>query len=67
MNHVQRQTMNRKKKDKVVCATRPRDVDCSTAKNDSPSARGLCSNCENSGSCNYPKPEGGVWHCEEYK
>ncbi len=27
---------------------------------------GLCSNCENRFTCIYPKPEGGVWHCEEY-
>ena len=27
---------------------------------------GLCSNCENRSSCVYPKPEGGVWHCDEY-
>jgi hypothetical protein len=27
---------------------------------------GLCSNCEHSPSCTYPKPEGGVWRCEEY-
>jgi len=29
--------------------------------------KGLCSNCENYASCAYPKPEGGVWHCEEYQ
>ena len=27
---------------------------------------GLCSNCENRETCVYPKPEGGVWRCEEY-
>jgi hypothetical protein len=27
---------------------------------------GLCINCENVETCAYPKPEGGVWHCEEY-
>jgi hypothetical protein len=27
---------------------------------------GLCSNCENREGCVFPKPEGGVWHCEEY-
>jgi len=31
------------------------------------SSKGLCSNCENCESCVYPKPEGGVWHCEEYQ
>jgi len=28
---------------------------------------GLCSDCENSQICVFPKPEGGVWHCEEYR
>jgi hypothetical protein len=27
---------------------------------------GLCSNCEHREACIYPKPEGGVWRCEEY-
>jgi hypothetical protein len=27
---------------------------------------GLCANCENREICIYPKPEGGVWRCEEY-
>jgi hypothetical protein len=27
---------------------------------------GLCANCENRDTCIYPKPEGGVWRCEEY-
>jgi len=28
---------------------------------------GLCVNCEHRETCTYPKPEGGVWHCEEYE
>jgi hypothetical protein len=28
--------------------------------------KGLCMNCANRDTCLYPKPEGGVWHCEEY-
>jgi hypothetical protein len=28
---------------------------------------GLCVNCENRETCTYRKPEGGVWHCEEYE
>ena len=28
--------------------------------------KGLCVNCDNRHHCKYPKPEGGVWHCEEY-
>ena len=27
---------------------------------------GLCWNCEHRETCIYPKPEGGVWRCEEY-
>ena len=29
--------------------------------------RGLCSDCEERANCVYPKPEGGVWHCEEFR
>ncbi|MDD5233438.1 MAG: hypothetical protein PHG91_08585 [Syntrophales bacterium] len=28
---------------------------------------GLCSNCDNYPTCSFPKPEAGVWHCEEYR
>ena len=28
---------------------------------------GLCRNCENRQTCAFPRPEGGVWHCEEYQ
>ena len=31
------------------------------------SAKGLCSNCDNFEDCLLPKPEEGVWHCEEYR
>lgn len=27
----------------------------------------LCWNCQNHETCTYPKPEGGVWHCKDYK
>ena len=27
---------------------------------------GLCLNCENIKTCAYPKPKGGIWHCEDY-
>lgn len=29
--------------------------------------RGLCAICAERESCTFPKPEGGVWFCEEYK
>ncbi|MFC1888856.1 hypothetical protein ACFL4G_03765 [Thermodesulfobacteriota bacterium] len=34
---------------------------------DSDQYLGLCSNCENRHSCTYPKQDGGVWHCEDYR
>jgi len=33
---------------------------------DSVKYEGLCVNCAHRESCTFPKPEGGVWHCEEY-
>ncbi len=27
---------------------------------------GICGNCNNRKVCSYSKPEGGIWHCEEY-
>ena len=29
--------------------------------------KGLCSICEDFKTCTFVKPEGGVWHCEEYR
>jgi hypothetical protein len=29
--------------------------------------KGLCRNCEERHHCTYPKPAGGVWHCDEYR
>ena len=29
--------------------------------------KGLCRLCEIRATCTYPKPKGGVWHCEEYE
>jgi hypothetical protein len=29
--------------------------------------KGLCSICEDRKTCTFIKPEGGVWHCEEYR
>ncbi len=29
--------------------------------------KGLCRDCDNRENCTFPKPEGGVWHCEEYR
>jgi hypothetical protein len=27
---------------------------------------GICTNCGNRETCTYPKPEGGIWRCEDY-
>lgn len=32
-----------------------------------PSYKGLCKTCSIREDCTFPKPESGVWHCEEYK
>jgi len=37
------------------------------AEKESLKSMGLCCNCENRETCGFPKPEGGVWHCEEYR
>lgn len=42
--------------------TEPTPVDEDTGK-----FKGLCVNCEDRHICKFPKPEGGVWHCEEYR
>jgi len=35
--------------------------------NNSNQYQGLCRNCQIREHCTYPRPEGGVWHCEEYR
>jgi len=34
---------------------------------DSSRYKGLCKNCKKRDSCELPKPEGGVWRCEDYE
>ena len=34
---------------------------------DSAGLVGLCGDCENRQTCIFPRPEGGIWHCEEYQ
>lgn len=29
--------------------------------------KGLCVNCNKRETCTFPKPEAGVWHCEDYE
>jgi hypothetical protein len=32
-----------------------------------PQLKGLCRLCSKRATCVFPKPAGGVWHCEEYE
>jgi hypothetical protein len=43
------------------------DLKSNPGKKDLGGYKGLCSICEDRKACTYPKPEGGVWHCEEYR
>ena len=43
------------------------DFKSNPGKKDLNGTKGLCSVCEDCKTCTYPKPEGGVWHCEEYR
>lgn len=48
--------------------TTPRKVVANPEKNDDADLyKGLCRTCENRHHCTFPKPEGGVWRCEEYQ
>lgn len=29
--------------------------------------KGLCTTCANRETCAFPKPVGGIWHCEEFR
>jgi len=53
---------------KIAGAEKPQLMASSvTATEESASLIGLCSDCGNRQTCVFPKPEGGVWHCEEYR
>ena len=49
--------------------SKPKRMEGIRSPKDSPPPRslGLCSSCIHQASCTYSKPEGGVWHCEEYQ
>lgn len=32
-----------------------------------PDLKGLCVNCDNRFDCGFPRLQGGVWHCQEYR
>jgi|GEM_PF-1098973 len=39
----------------------------SAEEQDSGKYKGLCKNCKKQKTCKLPKPEGGVWRCEDYE
>jgi hypothetical protein len=45
-------------------ATKPKASVKKVTEND---LKGLCRLCDKAATCTFPKPEGGVWHCEEYE
>jgi len=59
--------------DPAKCAEKTRSLsedsraNSSTVEDHSDTHIGLCSNCEKRETCTFPKPESGVWHCEEYE
>ena len=42
-------------------------VQMAEQKRERSSRKGLCRTCERGESCTFPKPPGGVWHCEEFE
>ena len=48
-------------------SSKKRSVSAPTETIDSDEYKGLCFNCENREKCVFPKSEGGIWHCEEYR
>jgi acetyl-CoA carboxylase beta subunit len=42
-------------------------VRSSAEEKDSGEYKGLCCICEDRKTCTFPRPEGGIWHCEEYR
>ena len=45
----------------------PETTSVDAEEDDSSKFTGLCINCDNRKTCAFPKPEGGIWHCEEYQ
>ena len=39
----------------------------SSKEKDSDKYKGLCRNCKKQKTCTLPKPEGGIWRCEDYE
>ena len=50
----------------VIPPVRKPQAQMTDVRDEPPQYKGLCSTCENRKTCMFPKPEGGVWHCEEF-
>jgi hypothetical protein len=51
----------------LCAAAKPTHDEVVWAPKESAAMLGLCRTCEDWECCTFPKAEGGVWHCEEYK
>ena len=41
------------------------EISFSASSADEPELKGLCRHCAIRLTCTFPKPEGGIWHCDE--
>ena len=51
----------------VTAKETPASVPNPTKTINSDKYKGLCFNCESREVCVFPIPQGGIWHCEEYR
>ena len=51
----------------AVAAARPAVGRATGGSASEPELMGLCQNCRVRSGCRQPKPEGGIWFCEEYE
>lgn len=54
--------MHKNDEEEIILSPEPPHED-----KDADGMKGLCSHCKKLDHCTYPKPEGGVWDCDEYK
>lgn len=66
--------INEVQEQKLICRQRGEgetvsDISTSTLAKQEPESKlkGLCKICSLRNECTFPKPAGGVWHCEEYE
>ena len=57
--------------ERIISARAMPPADSSAARRaadeEAPKYAGLCVNCDHRQTCAHPRPEGGVWHCEDYE